>query len=117
MKARYRQGPGTSPGSRGTRRHFEAIGYCLTKKGVTLPAGGFGGRGPGYGGSDGGGAANETPATLDAKMWKAMQGCRGVSVRDHHDDQEVTRSRIGSSVGRGAGPCSSSGRLSTGANG
>ena len=62
-------------------RNFAGIRDCLTKKGITLPAGGFGGA-PG-GGAPGAGAPGTatggTPPALDAKTLKAMQECQAAA--------------------------------------
>ena len=72
---------GASGGFGGRGGNFEALRECLTKKGVTLPAGGLG-RGPGSGGANGGGnagGAGTQPAALDAKTQKAMQECQAAA--------------------------------------
>ena len=60
----------------GGGRNFGAIRDCLTKKGITLPAGGFGGA-PGAGAP--GTATGGTPPALDAKTLKAMQECQAAA--------------------------------------
>ena len=74
-------GAGGFGGGRGG--NFQAIRECLTKKGVTLPAG-AGGRGPGNGGTanatgnngGNGGGNGGAGVQLDAKTQKAMQECQ-----------------------------------------
>ena len=72
---------GAQGGFGGGGRNFGAIRDCLTKKGITLPAGGFGGA-PG-GGAPGAGAPGTatggTPPALDAKTLKAMQECQAAA--------------------------------------
>ena len=65
----------------GGGRNFGAIRDCLTKKGITLPAGGFGGA-PGAGAPGAGApgtATGGTPPALDAKTLKAMQECQAAA--------------------------------------